>query len=243
MSRVWRGVLAGLLFVSSVQLALAEVLELAYGGFTVWLDCERRGAVRFRYNAQRDGGNVPRQPRFTLDAQVPKRCQQTSTASYKHARARYDRGHLVPANHLDASPLAITQSNAMTNIVPQAATMNRGAWRRTEEIVECYRDIDELLVIGEVLWGQNPVDDHFVRSHGIATPDAFWKLVVRGMDRVIAWIIPNVPEATYKRLDQYLVSVEELERQTGERFPEVPAFLRGDKPEVSWIVPIGCDKR
>ena len=86
-------------------------------------------------------------------------------------------------------------------------------------------------------------DDHFVRSHGIATPDAFWKLVVRGMDRVIAWIIPNAQEATYTRLDQYLVSVEELERQTGERFPEVPAFLRGDKPEVSWIVPIGCDKR
>ena len=121
--------------------------------------------------------------------------------------------------------------------------MNRGAWRRTEEIVECYRDIDELLVLGGVIWGQNPEDDHFVRSHGIATPDAFWKLIVRGMDRVIAWIIPNAQEATYKRLDQYLVSVEELERQTGERFPEVPAFLRGDKPEVSWIVPIGCDKR
>ncbi|HIG39559.1 MAG TPA: hypothetical protein EYQ14_03340, partial [Gammaproteobacteria bacterium] len=40
---------------------------------------------------------------------------------------RYDRGHLVPANHLDYSKKAIKQSNYMTNILPQAANMNRGA--------------------------------------------------------------------------------------------------------------------
>ena len=39
----------------------------------------------------------------------------------------------------------------MTNILPQAANMNRGAWLLTEEITECYRDIDELLVIGGVI--------------------------------------------------------------------------------------------
>jgi len=58
---------------------------------------------------------------------VPKRCQHTSATAYTHAPVRYDSGHLVPANHLDASPTAITQSNYMTNVVPQAATMNRGA--------------------------------------------------------------------------------------------------------------------
>jgi endonuclease G, mitochondrial len=29
--------------------------------------------------------------------------------------------------------------------------MNRGAWLRTEEIVECYRNMDELLIIGGVI--------------------------------------------------------------------------------------------
>ena len=130
----------------------------------------------------------------------------------------------------------------MTNILPQAANMNRGAWLLTEEIVECYRDIDELMVIGGVIWGDNPDDDYFVKSHGVKTPDAFWKLIIRGKDRVIAWIVPNSKEATKKRLDQYLVSVEELEQRTGETFPEVPQFRRSEKPEVSWIIPIGCDK-
>ena len=38
----------------------AEVLQLDYEGFTVWLDCDKRGAVKFRYNAQRDTGNHKR---------------------------------------------------------------------------------------------------------------------------------------------------------------------------------------
>jgi endonuclease G len=130
----------------------------------------------------------------------------------------------------------------MTNIVPQVAQMNRGAWLRTEQIVECYRNIDELLVLGGVIWGNNTADDYFIGKHGVATPDAFWKLIIRGKDRVMAWIIPNTKDATQKRLDQYLVTVEELERQTGDTFPEVPAFARSEKPEASWLIPRGCDR-
>jgi endonuclease G len=34
---------------------------LDYEGFTVWLDCEKRGVVKFRYSAQRDNGSPPRE--------------------------------------------------------------------------------------------------------------------------------------------------------------------------------------
>jgi endonuclease G len=231
-----------LIVLGQLSPAAAEVLRLDYEGFSIWLDCDRRGAVKFRYNAQRDQGDFKRLKSFFLDPNVPKRCQQTSTGSYKHLSERYDRGHLVPANHLDNTQTAIKQSNYMTNVLPQAANMNRGAWLRTEEITECYRDIDELLVIGGVIWGDNAQDDHFLGSHGVATPDAFWKFIIRGQDRVIAWIVPNTQAATRKRLDQYLVTVEELEQRTGERFPEAPAYTRSEKPEVSWMIPIGCDK-
>ena len=128
----------------------------------------------------------------------------------------------------------------MTNILPQAANMNRGAWLLTEEITECYRDIDELLIIGGVIWGDNPEDDFYVNSHGVKTPDAFWKVIVRN-DRVIAQIVPNSSTATRKRLDDYLVSVDEIERTTGETIP-VANFLKYDKPSESWIIPRGCDK-
>jgi len=101
-----------------------NVLRLDYEGFTVWLDCEKRGAVKFRYNAQRDTGSFKRSSSFYLDPKVPKECQQYSSKSYKAKGQRYDRGHLVPANHLDYSKSAIKASNTMTNILPQAANMS-----------------------------------------------------------------------------------------------------------------------
>jgi len=218
-----------------------NILELGYEGFTVWLDCEKRGAVKFRYNAQHDAGSEARSKSFKLDPNVPADCQQTSTKGYGHS---YDRGHLVAANHLDHSEVAIRQSNYMTNILPQVSNMNRGAWLLTEEIVECYRDIDELLVIGGVIWGNNPAFDYFVQSHGVQTPVAFWKVIIRGTgqdERAIAWIVPNSPEATKRNLDRYLVSVDELERVTGEKIP-VADYAKYDKPRHSWMIPRNCDK-
>ena len=123
-----------LLILVSFSINAAEIKRLDYEGFTVWVDCEKRGAVKFQYNAQRDTGNFKRKKSFYYDPDLPKNCQQTSTKSYKEPGQRYDRGHLVPANHLDYSKKAIKQSNYMTNILPQAANMNRGAWLLTEEI-------------------------------------------------------------------------------------------------------------
>jgi endonuclease G len=215
-----------------------NLLRLNYEGFTVWIDCEKRGVVKWRYNAQHDNGNEPRANGFRLDPYVSKDCQQTSTKGYGHG---YDRGHQVPANHLDHSPVAIKQSNYMTNILPQTSQMNRGAWKLTEEIVECYRDIDELLVLGGVIWGNNPADDYFIQSHGVKTPDAFWKVIVRGDGRAIAWIVPNTKDAVEAKLDSYLVTVEEIERLTGEKLP-VMGDARMMKPKGSWVVPIECEK-
>ncbi|SJM89521.1 DNA/RNA non-specific endonuclease [Crenothrix polyspora] len=226
---------------ASKALKPGKLIKLDYEGFTVWLDCNRRGAVKFQYNPQRDTGSAPRNDRFFLDPNVPKECQQKTAKAYGQ---NYDRGHQVPANHLDFSATAIKASNTMTNILPQAANMNRGAWLLTEEIIECYRDIDELLVIGGVIWGENTVDDYFVESHGVATPDAFWKVVVRGVgqdEQAIAWIVPNTQEATKSNLDDYLVSVEQIERLTGEKIP-VAAYAKHDKLAQSWMIPKGCNK-
>lgn len=218
-----------------------RLLRLDYEGFTVWLDCAERAPVKFRYNAQRDIGDAKRYKKFLLDPDVPGNCQQTSTKSYGNG---YDRGHQVPANHLDFSEKAIMQSNYMTNILPQTSQMNRGAWLLTEEIIECYRDIEELLVLGGVVWGNDTENDLFVQSHGVRTPDAFWKVVIRGSssgEKVIAWIVPNSKDATKKNLDQYLTTVEEIEKVTGEKLP-VADFNRTAKPKNSWIIPMGCNK-
>ncbi len=37
--------------------AAAGVMKLDYEGFTVWLDCKRRGAIKFQYSAKKDIGS------------------------------------------------------------------------------------------------------------------------------------------------------------------------------------------
>lgn len=227
--------------------AQAEVMRVDYTGFTIWLDCDQRAAVKFRYNAQRDTGNAKRKGSFYYDDNLPEHCQQLSRSSYrgKQLTGRYDRGHLVPANHMDSDPRSIRDSNYMTNIVPQAANANRGAWLLTEEIIECHRDKEELLVIGGVIWGNNPKDDYFLSTHGIKTPDALWKAVLKGLpgkEQVIAWVVPNTNDAKRRMLDRYLVSVAEIERITGQRINEIPASVKSVKLARSWDVPKGCDK-
>ncbi len=219
----------------------SNIMRLDYDGFTVWLDCSKRAPVKFRFNAQHDSGNFPRYDTFMLDPDVPSECQQKTSKAYGLG---YDRGHQVNANVLDSSWTGIMQSNYMTNILPQTSQMNRGAWLLTEEIAECYRDIDELLIIGGVIWGSNPDDDYFLKSHGVETPDAFWKVIIRGTgenERAIAWIVPNTTTATKANLDKYLVSVAEIERVTGEVI-RVADYAKHDKPSASWVIPYGCDK-
>ncbi|MBB1488167.1 DNA/RNA non-specific endonuclease [Oceanospirillum sediminis] len=224
-----------------------QIIRLDYTGFTIWLDCEQRGAVRFRYNAQRDTGNAKRHHKFYLDKKIPENCRQLSSKSYKgkFPEGRYDRGHLVPANHMDSDPAAIKDSNYMSNIIPQSANANRGAWLRTEEIIECHRDQEELLVIGGVVWGNDSSDDHFLHSHGIRTPDAMWKLILKGTpgnEQIISWIVPNKEDARRKKLDDYLVSIKEIEQLTGEKIREIPDNLKNYTASKSWSLPKNCNK-
>lgn len=215
-----------------------DLLQLQYEGFTLWMDCNRKAATKFRYNAQHDTGSLPRVEAFSIHDRVPLDCQQTSAKTYGK---NYDRGHLIPANHLDYSANAIAESNYMTNILPQHKNMNRGAWLGTEEITECYRDNDELLVIGGVIFGNNTKDDYFVKSHGVETPESFWKVIINGKGDAIAWNIPNKSTSTRTKLDSFLVSVAQIEKLTGESIP-VSAKVKTQKLTKSWAIPKNCDK-
>lgn len=216
----------------------AEVVQRDFDGFKVWIDCERDGAVRFEYSVGPDTGSLERKRNFTIDAGLPPGCGQTSYKTYSESPAGYDRGHLVPANHLDDRVDGIKQSNIMTNILPQAKNMNRGAWLKTEEIIECNREETDLLVVGGVIWGFNPHDDYFLGTHSVATPDYFWKVVKSDVD-VIAWIVPNSQEAKRGMLDRYLVSVEQLEAVTNENFG-LAEELRKKRHTTSWSIPSNC---
>ena len=65
-------------------------------------------------------------------------------------------------------------------------------------------------------------------------------MIIRN-DRAIAWIIPNSADTKRNKLDDYIVTIQELELVTGESIP-VKEYLKHEKPEYSWMIPRGCNK-
>jgi|APSaa5957512535_1039671.scaffolds.fasta_scaffold14263_6 endonuclease G, mitochondrial len=212
-------------------------------GFTLWLDCTKKAAYQFKYSLTTDNGNIARSSSFKID-QDNANCQQTSTGSYKvTGGTTYDRGHLVPANHMDNNATSIKQTNYMVNILPQLPNMNRGAWLQTEEISECYRDINNVHVYGGALWEKGKTNNYFKASHGIETPSSFWKILIFE-DQIIAWIIPNSQAAKRSQLNSYLVKPQELLDELKKINVE---FNIGDISSLSvatksWALPKGCDR-
>ena len=120
----------------------------------------------FEYQVTRDIGKLPlpRKLSIALDRDFPSECQQISSSTYSTDGPKFDRGQMVPANHFNHLTKGISQSNFMTNILPQARNMNRGVWLGTEEIIKCVRDQEDLRVFGGVAWGRNP-DDEYLQTY------------------------------------------------------------------------------
>ena len=216
----------------------AEIIERQYDGFKLWIDCDLRGHVMYQYTLDKDRHNFERQSSFRLDPEVPLRCQQTSAKTYrKNGKSTFDRGHGVPFN-TEFSKKSVKQSDFMVNVWPQHRDLNRGSMYRSEKIAECYRDIEPVHVFGGPLTNRPAVNRDYLKSHGIVTPGYFWKLLVTG-DQAIAWVMPNMKGAVKSQLDNYIVSVRELESQVGMSFP-VEERLKDQKPERSWPIPKGC---
>jgi len=219
-------------------------ITLVRDGFSLTYDCESRTAVRYAYQLRADTGSAKRPKGFELDPDLPAGCPTQFSAKGYSAVPGWDRGHLVPSNQMDHSALAIRQAHYMSNIVPQAARFNQGIWVQTEELSECYRDLAPVQVYGGVVHG-NTENDFFLESHGIRTPDAFWKTVLttdaHGQTRAISWYIPNQP--TLQPLDRYIHSIAELEVLLGADTIgiEVSDAIKAQKPARTWPRPRDCD--
>lgn len=223
-----------------------RTVTLDHGAFRLLYDCDGRSAVRFEYRLEADVGQLARADTFLLgDPLLPVGCaDQLRASSYASVAAGWDRGHLVAANHMDGSADAMTAAFYMTNIVPQRAALNRGIWLQTEEIAECYRDLAPVQELGGVLF-DDAANDLFLSSHGLRTPDWFWKVLITtdasGAAQAQAWLIPNRDDLS--GLDAYLVRLVDLEARVGAQrlgLPALPEVVRTALPTRSWALPAGC---
>ncbi|MBR3727861.1 MAG: DNA/RNA non-specific endonuclease [Muribaculaceae bacterium] len=139
-----------------------------------------------------------------------------------YAGSGFDRGHLVPAGDLKWDGTAMRQSFMLTNVGPMHKALNEGGWAKLEEKVREWTARDSALL---VFTGPVVSDgDTTLASGRVKVPSAYYKVILapclRPM-RVIAFIYPNGHSGG--RLQQYAVSVDEVERRTGlDFFPTLP---------------------
>lgn len=164
--------------------------------------------VTERLNAAqlRDAKDEERTNQFYPDPRIPKE-GRAELSDYRHAAVPVDRGHQFPA--ADApSPNAMAQSFALSNMVPQDAKSNRGAWRRIETDVRKF----VRRARGDVFVFTGPIFDpghSTVGDNKVWKPTRLFKLVYdEASGRAWAYILPNAESQVARPVD-YATFVKE----------------------------------
>lgn len=130
----------------------------------------------------------------------------------------YDRGHMAPAADMKWDEDAMTRCFYMTNICPQAHSLNSGTWKKLEEKCRIWAKADSAIIIvcGPVF---TPRPEEFIGETQVAVPKSFFKVICAPYatpPRAIGFIMPN--GKIQGGLQAAAVSVDEVERITGHDF-------------------------
>lgn len=155
---------------------------------------------------------------FMEDTEAPGALVNT----HDYARSGFDRGHMCPAGDNKWSQQAMRESFLLTNICPQAPSLNRGDWNEMEiqcrKWAETYGDI--YIVAGPILYRGHHKQ---IGAHRVTVPEAFFKVVLcmKGEPKAIGFIYKNGDGNRPK--GDYVNTVDEVERITGiDFFPSLP---------------------
>lgn len=160
--------------------------------------------------------------------QIEARIYPTHRSSLKdYCRSGYDRGHMVPAADQAFSQKAMDETFYLSNICPQNTHLNRTYWSRLE------KSIRSVVLKGftvEVLTGPLflPVEEEgrryikyeVIGENNVAVPTHFFKLIkIHSNEKQYKiYVIPNSEIPSQTPIEDFEVSLEELERCSGLKF-------------------------
>lgn len=154
-------------------------------------------------------GFANRKDDFHADVALPK---QVRSELSDYNKSGYDKGHLAPAGDNTISESVMSESFALSNMVPQNPSNNRIIWNHLEtkirNLVSANHDI---YVTSGTLY--NPMYKT-IGTNKVGVPDFLWKVIYdKSNGKVIAFLIPNVA-LNVKDLPKFVISVSELEQLT-----------------------------
>lgn len=166
-------------------------------------------------------GRVERLDDFRPDTDLPEGCYAARPSDYRGSG--YDRGHLTPSGDRTKRKRDNSATFLMTNMIPQSPANNREVWRELEEYSRDLVSQGKELYI--VAGGQDRAKK--IAKGKIIVPKYTWKVILI-LDRpgaavdpqtsTIAVWIPNSEQVARSNWQDYIVSVDEVEKRTGYNF-------------------------
>ncbi|MEQ9581820.1 MAG: DNA/RNA non-specific endonuclease, partial [Arenibacter sp.] len=126
----------------------------------------------------------------------------------------YDRGHLCPAGDRRFSKSAYNETFYTSNITPQDRAFNAGAWNRLEQQIRYWARKDGPLFV--VTAGVFEWSFPSIGKEDVDVQKYFYKIVAKGQGdnlKIIGFLFPNKEDT--RKLNQFVVSVDSLEKMTG----------------------------
>lgn len=166
--------------------------------------------VAWELTGQETLGTVPRADRFQADPNA-EGCPET----YDYSYSGYDRGHMAPAGDMKWDVDAMAETFYLTNICPQAKSLNTGAWKRLEDKCRQWAVADSAIIIvcGPVLTDNIR---EYIGDTRVAVPKRFFKVILSPYTtpmRGIGFIMPN--DKVAGGMQASAVTIDEVERVTG----------------------------
>jgi endonuclease G len=174
-------------------------------------------------------GDIKRNGGYQEDESVPS--PRATTEDYKGSG--WSHGHMCPAADNKWDEKSMMESNLLTNICPQDRGLNSGLWNKIEQ--DCrkwakkYGDV--YIVCGPILLNR---EHETIGKNKVVVPEAFFKVILclQGKPKAIGFIVRN--NEGKKKKDQFINTVDDVERITGmDFFPSLPDDIENEVEEYA----------
>ena len=174
--------------------------------------------VAWQLTAEHTDGPLKRMNNFHEEEDVPE--PRATLQDYRGSG--WSRGHMCPAGDNKWNEIAMYESFSLVNVCPQDASLNSGLWNSIE--MDCrkwarkYGDI--YIACGPVLLNR---EHETIGMNKVVVPEAFFKVILRLYPEpsAIGYIVRN--NEGKKKKDQFVNTVDDVERITGmDFFPALP---------------------
>jgi len=192
--------------------------EICHKNYAVIHRCDVKAplAVFEHLTTSAMSGPAKRKDNFRPDPLVTPKCSAT-LADYATVGKTHDRGHMAPAANNTQNDDIMSESFYLSNMQPQLANNNRGAWRLLESAEREWAKTPgtDYYVISGGIWDQG----YTVTGNGLGIPTRLYKVIYEKKTRQVrAYLMPNAAISPATSWPKYETTLSAVEQATGMKF-------------------------